>query len=145
MRRALNHAFSNSAVREQEPILNSYFDLLIQKLHEKTRGPSKGDVNLVRWYNFTTFDIIGDLSFQESFEALRTEEYNFWVANIFKGIKFARLFAILNAYPLIGTPILSFLGLFPQLQGAKIRHEQYTAEKAARRLDAETNRNDFMR
>jgi hypothetical protein len=55
--------------------MNSYFDLLVQKLYEKIDGPEKGKVNIVRWFNFTTFDLIGDLCFGESFDALKTEEY----------------------------------------------------------------------
>lgn len=45
-----------------------YFDLLIQRLHENADKP----VDLVKWYNFTTFDIIGDLTFGESFDCLET-------------------------------------------------------------------------
>ena len=55
--------------------MNSYFDLLIQKLNEKIDGPADGRVNIVRWFNFTTFDLIGDLCFDEDFDALKTEEY----------------------------------------------------------------------
>jgi cytochrome P450 len=75
MRRLLNHAFSETALREQEPLMNEYFDLLVQKLREKIDGPAKGRVNIVRWFNFTTFDLVGDLCFGEDFDALRTEEY----------------------------------------------------------------------
>jgi cytochrome P450 len=75
MRRLLNHAFSEAALREQEPLMNSYFDLLIQKLYEKIDGPTNGKVNIVRWFNFTTFDLVGDLCFGEDFDALKTEEY----------------------------------------------------------------------
>ena len=75
MRRLLNHAFSESALREQEPLMNTYFDLLIQKLHEKIEGPTNGKVNIVRWFNFTLFDLVGDLCFNEDFDALKTEEY----------------------------------------------------------------------
>jgi hypothetical protein len=55
--------------------MNSYFDLLVQKLYEKIDGPENGKVNIVQWFNFTTFDLIGDLCFGESFNALKTEEY----------------------------------------------------------------------
>jgi hypothetical protein len=109
--------------------MNTYFDLLIRKLQEKIDGPTHGEVNMVRWFNFTTCDLIGDLCFGESFDALRTEEYNSWIANIFKSLKFARLFHVMRAYPLIGMPILSLLALFPSLQRAKYKHVQYTKDK----------------
>lgn len=73
-RRLLNHAFSEAALREQEPLMNKYFDLLIQKLYEKIDGPTQGKVNIMRWFNFITFDMIGDLCFGEDFGALANEE-----------------------------------------------------------------------
>lgn len=73
-RRLLNHAFSEAALREQEPLMNKYFDLLIQKLYEKIDGPTNGKVNIMRWFNFITFDMIGDLCFGEDFGALAGEE-----------------------------------------------------------------------
>ncbi|KAF7888170.1 uncharacterized protein EAF02_002711 [Botrytis sinoallii] len=144
IRRALSHAFSEASLREQEPLMNVYFDLLIQKLYEQIDSPSNGKVNIVRFFNFTTFDLIGDLCFAESFNALRTQEYNSWIANIFKGLKFARLFRVMRAYPLVGMPILAMLALFPALQKARQRHIQYTQDKTARRLDTVTDRRDFM-
>ena len=79
MRRLLSHAFSEAALQEQEPLITSYFDLLIHKLHEQIAGPADGVVDIVRWYNFTTFDLIGDLCFGESFHALENGEYHYWV------------------------------------------------------------------
>jgi hypothetical protein len=125
--------------------MNVYFDLLIQKLFEKVEGPTNGKVNIVRWFNFTTFDIIGDLCFGESFDALRTEEYNYWIANIFGTLRFLRFFRILRAYPLIGFPVLLLIRLFPGISEARKKHLQYTEEKSSRRLDTETDRRDFMR
>ena len=54
IRKLLAHAFSDAALREQEPLINDYFELLIQKLQEEVDGPNKGHVDMVRWYNFTT-------------------------------------------------------------------------------------------
>ena len=67
-RRALAHAFSKQALLEQEPILRGYVDLFVQKLREMAhRGEA---ANMVSWFNFCTFDIIGDLSFGEPFGCL---------------------------------------------------------------------------
>jgi hypothetical protein len=53
-------------MRDQEPIMTKYFDLLMQRLHENCEKP----VDMVNWYNLTTFDIISDLTFGESFHRL---------------------------------------------------------------------------
>lgn len=145
MRRLLNHAFSEAALREQEPLVNSYFDTLIEKLSRRAESVDDSKVDLVQWYNFTTFDIIGDLAFGESFGALENEDYNFWIAQIFQGIKIFRLFLIIRSYPLIAFPASLILKTLPGVKGAWEKHRSYTDEKTARRLDTNrTNRKDFM-
>lgn len=55
LRRQLNHAFSDSSMYEQEPVVKHYVDMLCQRLSEKA---ATGEAfNLVKWFNFTTFDV----------------------------------------------------------------------------------------
>jgi hypothetical protein len=68
-RRALAHAFSKQALLEQEPILRGYVNLFVQRLREMAHDGKPA--NMVSWFNFCTFDIIGDLSFGEPFGCLR--------------------------------------------------------------------------
>lgn len=56
MRRNLAHAFSDKALREQESLIQGYVELFIQRLHEQVQNDSKGKVDLVRWYNYFTFE-----------------------------------------------------------------------------------------
>ena len=70
MRRLLTHAFSSKALKEQEQILHIYADMLIEKLADMMRGTQHAIDDMTRWYNFTTFDLIGDLAFGESFGCL---------------------------------------------------------------------------
>lgn len=59
MRRLYAHAFTDTALLEQAPLLTRYFELLVFKLKQKIDGPEQGRVDLMAYYNFTTFDIIG--------------------------------------------------------------------------------------
>ena len=59
MRKVLAHAFTESALLEQEPLLTHYFDLLVSKLKQQIEGLDHGRVDMMAYYNFTTFDIIG--------------------------------------------------------------------------------------
>lgn len=68
-RRLIAHAFSEKALRQQEYILRKYIDLLICRLTEAAKSTNPA-VDFVQWFNFTTFDIIGDLSFGRSSEAI---------------------------------------------------------------------------
>ena len=144
MRRLLSHAFSESALQEQEPLITSYFDLLIRKLYDQIEGPTKGKVDIVRWYNFTTFDLIGDLCFAEPFQALANEDYHSWIVNIFRGIKILRVFMILRAYPIIGSTAFWLMNQLSSLVKAREKHFEFTREKTERRLRQETSRRDFM-
>lgn len=67
-RRALAHAFSKQALLEQEPILIDYVDKFVRNLRRMAREGTPA--NMVSWFNFCTFDIIGDLSFGEPFGCL---------------------------------------------------------------------------
>jgi len=66
-RRNLAQGVTEKALRDQEPILTKYFDKLILKLHENC---SKGPVDLSLYFNLVTVDIIGDLTFGQSFGCL---------------------------------------------------------------------------
>jgi hypothetical protein len=71
-----------------------------------------GRVDIVSWLNFTTFDLIGDLAFGESFHALEGGEYHPWMAAIFENVRSLALIRVMRAYPL--TRIL--LNLILKLQ-----------------------------
>lgn len=81
------HAFADSSLREQELLIHSYCDLLVKRLLDQIEGPRKGEVDIVSWFNFTTFDIIGDLEFGEPFGGLEQGEYHFWIATIFNSLR----------------------------------------------------------
>lgn len=70
IRRNLAPMFTETAMRAQEPLMNKYFDLLIQRLHENCFKP----INIVTWFNLVTFDITGKLTFGESFDCLDNSE-----------------------------------------------------------------------
>ncbi|PVH92619.1 benzoate 4-monooxygenase cytochrome P450 [Periconia macrospinosa] len=71
-RRLLSHAFSESALREQEPILQLYAHKLLDQLSfHCTTGP----LDMVSWLTFASFDLIGNMSFGENFGCLDKGEH----------------------------------------------------------------------
>ena len=48
MRRLVSHAFSDKAMKEQEPIIQGYVDVLIEQLKERADGQQK--VDIVQWF-----------------------------------------------------------------------------------------------
>lgn len=57
MRRLQAHAFSEKALKEQEPLITSYVDKMISRLREKAGDAKTATLDLVKWYNYTTFDV----------------------------------------------------------------------------------------
>ena len=67
-RRALSHAFSSKALLEQEYIVRHYVDIFSVKMREFAKLDQV--VDLVDWFAYTTFDIIGDMAMGEPFGCL---------------------------------------------------------------------------
>lgn len=75
--RALAPGFSEAAVLRQEPIIRGYVDTLISKLSDLSSKKSTDTVvDIVTWYNYIMFDIIGDLGFGESFHVRSSSQVN---------------------------------------------------------------------
>ena len=143
-RRLLAHAFSDNALRGQEDILTHYFNLLVSKLRQQIDSPNEGKVDMVAWYNFTTFDIIGDLTFGESFHALENGDYHPWIRNIFRSVKAGILLILGPRYPILRVLLQIMVQVFPSIRKARNTHFEYTQLQAEKRLATKTDRKDFM-
>ncbi len=144
-RKILSHAFSDRALREQEYILQKYSDLLITRLCDQAEKGRDGiqEVNLCDWYNFTTFDVLGDLCFGESFHSLEKGDNHPWVAAVFKGVKFAQLLTVFHHFPPMYT--LLKLCMPPQVKEMAMRTHTWTREKVDQRIESKSDRPDFMK
>lgn len=91
-------AFSAKGLQAQEPIVTRYVDKLIERLKDVSQ--SNSPVDMVKWYNLTTFDLIGGLAFGESFNGLESSEYHLWVTTTFLFIKAGGFLRLEDIYPL---------------------------------------------
>ena len=146
MRGLLNHGFTESALRAQEPLIQHYVDLLIERLHERATDPQTQGlgavVDIVAWYNYTTFDIVGDLGFGEPFNCLRDSSYHPWVALIFTHFKATAFTAAVNFFPILEYILMKCLP--KSVLKKQEDHFNLAAEKTQRRLNLETQRDDLM-
>lgn len=146
-RRIFSHAFSEKALREQESLIRGYTDLLVSKLEEKSfrrNGQTKDNattVDIVRMYNFTTFDIMADLTFGEPLGMLQDGDYVPWVSNIFSSVKYMVMGTFLRVYPIFGrlfAPLLS-----SSLKAEMEKHTKYSNDRVDRRLQYDKDRGDI--
>ena len=142
-RKAIGTTFSEKAVKSFEPTITRYVDVLMAKLKEKVER-SKSDevvVNAVEWFNYTTFDIIGDLGWGQSFDGLAKQEYHPWITVVLHfqaviiGISLA-FYPVLNALVSFITPKSALAGLKFVLN--------MSAENVSKRLEITTERPDMM-
>ncbi|RKF61958.1 Cytochrome P450 monooxygenase aclL [Erysiphe neolycopersici] len=72
--------FSDKAISAQEPLITDFVKLLISQLHARANS-SLNVVDMVEWYTFTTFDVLGELAFGNSFNCLKNGYSNDWIEN----------------------------------------------------------------
>lgn len=138
-RRLLSPGFSERAIRDQEVVLKTYVDLLIQGLHQRAK---EGPQDMVAWFNWTTFDIIGDLTFDQSFDCLRNQAYHEWIPFVFGSVKAIMIRSELARYPLI-TRLRMWLDR-EKILAAREKGFKFATERVDHRMASATDRLDFL-
>lgn len=142
MRRVLSHAFSDRASRDQEPVVESYVDILIKRLHQQVKGKEGGKVDISDWFRWTSFDIAGDLSFGESFECLQNQKLHSWASMITGFLEADICLGACNRF-------YAFQRILPYLIPRKTRlmmkdHWVATVHKVSGRIKLGARRPDFI-
>ncbi|KAF3004318.1 hypothetical protein E8E13_009274 [Curvularia kusanoi] len=138
-RKMVSHAFSDKALRSQEQMLKGYAGLLIQKLRDV--AASNSPANIVEWYNFTTFDIMADLTFGEPLHQLTDSSYHPWVKAIFSHLKALSISRVCRAWPGL-TRVLR--ALIPKdIKQKQKQHLAFAAGMIDRRMELKTEQPDI--
>ena len=109
-RRIMAPAFSEKSVCEQEVMITKHVNLLIQKLKGLTKdGPVQNTavVDLLKWLNYATFDIIGDFIWSSSFGCLDQGISHPWI-EVIAQFKVALIVGAFKFYPPLDK-ILNFI------------------------------------
>ena len=146
MRKLMSTSFTEKSLRAQEHLIESYVDLLIDRLRLLASTPitkkTGAVVNIVDWMSYFATDVIGDLALGESFNSLQNSEYHPWVKTLngfLKGMVYA---AATRFYP--SVEYLFFKMLPKRVMEMQRRHAEFANEKINRRLNLEKDRPDFM-
>ncbi|KAI1349182.1 cytochrome P450 [Xylaria sp. FL0043] len=135
LRRALLPAFSEKALKAQEPLLQKYADLAIARARDAT------ELDLSQLMNFATFDIMADFAFGESLHMLEKGQYSDWVAKVFNAIRILPLVQMIEFYPLLKR----IFSLVEPPAIAKMRHEHFdhTVMRVNKRLNQGSEKQDL--
>lgn len=141
-RRTLSHAFSMAAIKEQEKLITDFVDLFIVKVREIADDGRIVDIN--QWYNYLTFDVIGEMAFGESFGCMATGAYNYWVANMGDHMVAAAVEQCTRRLAGANSALQKLLKRYIVPSGMK-NHLQLSTEKVTKRLDIlDSDKKDFF-
>ncbi|KAK0614969.1 cytochrome P450 [Bombardia bombarda] len=144
IRRALAPGFTPRALKGQEPFIQRYVSLLADRLRETVlaQPSSRAEMDIGPWFNFTTFDIFGDLGFGEPFDCLQNSRFHPWIALLFNSVKAAAFVSATRFYPAIEYILMKCIP--PSLKKMQQDHFQQIVDKVHRRLNYEMDRPDIM-
>jgi cytochrome P450 len=130
-RKVYNPAFSEKALKLQEPLIKGYVDKLVRNLQDAGSG---GDaIDMVRQFNFTTFDIMADMTFGAPLGLLDTSSYTPWVKAVFGQIKQISFSRLILEYPLLKAITTHLMS--KSTKELTEFHYQHSAERVDKRLE----------
>jgi len=133
-------AFSERALKSQEPLFRSHVDLLVSKLSEAVEG-GQPVVDMAKLFQLTTFDIMGELTFGKSLGQLDTTTYSHWVRSVFDSIRAIPIAQLIQYYPLLQA---IFDLVEPQsIRDMKYNHFRFSADRVDRRLERGSDKPDI--
>jgi cytochrome P450 len=145
LRRTLSHAFSARAMAEQQPLINTFIDLLIKRLREHSEDGTT-PVNMVKWFDWTTFDIVGNLAFGESFGCLENSKSHPWVDILFDSMKYIPIMQALQDFPFFTVlkPLLFAIFMPSDMLKNRQTSVEFSRKAVNKRISLGTERPDFI-
>jgi len=132
MRKLWAHGFSARALQEHEELVQQHVNLLVD--HIGKYGQALQGINIVDWFNYMTFDIIGELVFGESFGAVAKGASHPWVSVILDNMHASIYIDLMRRFGLS----IAFKNVIARLPLEKMeamsKHCEITRQMAAKRL-----------
>ena len=143
-RRIMAPAFSEKSIYEQEGMIKGHVDVLIRQLKKNLKDdPSLNGavVDVLKWFNYTTFDVIGDFVWGSSFGCLDQDVSHPWI-QVIEQFKVAYIAGALKFYPPLDSILTS---ITPKSAMADLwMIWKTTEEKIAKRLAVNKDRKDVI-
>ncbi|KAF1925616.1 cytochrome P450 [Didymella exigua CBS 183.55] len=139
VRRLFSPAFSDRALKKQEPLFKAYVDILLTKLVQI--ADSQQPAELTQLFNFATFDTMAKLCFGHSLSLLEKNELSPWVRSIFESLKMLPFASIIAYYPLLDSMFKRYEPRWVTEQ--RKTHCQYSANRVDQRLQEGSDQPDI--
>lgn len=84
MRKMLSAPFSSRALMEQESIVASVLDRFVARMGwEEKEGEKEKGVNVTKWYEMVSFDVLGEMAFGQGFGCIDTGAHSLFSSPTF--------------------------------------------------------------
>ncbi|KAH9218129.1 cytochrome P450 monooxygenase-like protein [Leptodontidium sp. 2 PMI_412] len=140
-RRQLAHAFSVTALSQQSPIIHHYVDLFMRQLAKY--GGGEGGVDVDEWFNWLTFDIVGDLGFGQSFGAVEQAKTNPQITILVNILYAGSIFDIFRRMPYL-KPLAPLFVPISKLKKERAIHQEFSLNRIQERIAKGNDRPDFF-
>ncbi|KAE8375424.1 cytochrome P450 [Aspergillus bertholletiae] len=91
-RKVWDQAFSSKALRDYEPRVSSYIVQLLEAVRKNVGNP----MDMAKWFNYYSFDVMGDLSFGKPFDMLVGGQDTYFSKQVHADMKSVGLFSHLT-------------------------------------------------
>lgn len=112
------------ALRNYEPRVSRYTEQLIDTIRNNTHKPFE----VSKWFNYYSFDVMGDLSFGKSFNMLEDGKETYFLKQLHADLKTIGLFSHL-------TWLFPFFKRIPVMNAAHLKLWNYIRNRVRERVD----------
>ncbi|KAK4496144.1 hypothetical protein PRZ48_012123 [Zasmidium cellare] len=141
-RKILSTGFSDKAMKGYEPLLKSWAQKMITKMTEQNK--KAGEIDMLKYLNCTTFDIMGDLAFGEGLNMLEDGELSPWVQTIFAGFKAGTFWRCVMQYSaLTNWLVIKLLFSSKAVRVKQWENFEYCQSRMDKRLSHEPEHSDL--
>lgn len=143
LRRLVAHAFSETALREQYPLVQGHIDGFLEKLRDMSNGQA-GEINLDEWLDWLSFDILSDLTFGETFGSVGKGASDKFINDCYVGCNITPALQMMWDYKIVEW-LFKTMFQVPSIKMAQEGSEEVNKVKVKKRMDAGAeSRKDFM-
>ncbi|KAF2999895.1 hypothetical protein E8E13_008449 [Curvularia kusanoi] len=132
-RRIYAPAFSDRALKLQEPLILGYVNALVRIVRNNATDTPAVGFDIIKLLNCTTFDVMAELAFGEPLGLLEQSELTPWVKVIFENVRKMSIGRLAREYKAFSW-LVTFLTPKEVMKGAHM-HYDYSYERVEKRLD----------
>ncbi|OQE04404.1 hypothetical protein PENVUL_c033G10168 [Penicillium vulpinum] len=132
-RKVWDQGFSSRALRDYEPRVARYTDQLIQVIEREVGN----EMDIAKWFNYYSFDVMGDMSFGKSFNMLIDGKDGYILKQLHADVKANGLFGHL-------TWLFPFFKKTPVINADYLRFWKWVGERVNERIQNTPDRPDVF-